>query len=1181
MTDSFVHLHVHTDNSMLDGAARIGGLLDAAVEQKMPAIAMTDHGTLFGAFEMWKQAKDRDIKAIIGLEAYFAPEGRLHKKPVKWSSGGGEDDVSGNGAYTHLTLLSETTEGMHNLFSMSTASYIEGFYQKPRLDLELLSANSKGLIATSGCVSGEIQTKIRLGDYDGAKLAAATMRDILGKENFFIEIMDHGIGIERRGIRDLLRLAKELNIPLVLTNDLHYTHAHDAKPHAALLCVQSGSTLQDENRFKFEADEFYLKSAAQMRSLFPDHPEAADNTLLIAERCNVEFDTSANHMPRFPVEEGDTEAKAFEREVIAGLSSRYPGGLTPEIEERARYEIDVITNKGFPGYYLVVADFVRWARENGVRVGPGRGSGAGSLAAFAMRITDLDPLEHGLLFERFLNPERESMPDFDIDFSTRRRDDVKRYVTEKYGSDRVAQIATFNIIKAKQALKDSARVMGFPYGMGEQLSKAVPPMIAGRDISLAEMYDTTSPRYKESQQFRDVVESSPDTKAVFETALGIENIKRNTGVHAAGVIMSDTPLADIVPLMMRDNDGQIITQFDYPTCEKLGLIKMDFLGLRNLDILDDALINIARNRGVDLVLEDLDFNDPAVYELLSTGETLGIFQLDSPPMRQLLKQMQPDNFGDISAVLALYRPGPMGAKTHTNYAMRKQGQQPITPIHPELAEALADILGPTYGLIVYQEQVMEIAQRVAGYTLGQADSLRRAMGKKSKEILDKEFPMFSQGMLERGYTKPAITTLWDILVPFSDYAFNKSHSAAYGVIAYFTAYLKAHYPAEFIAALLTSVGDDRDKLAGYLVESRRMGVTVLPPDINESDLYFTAVGDDVRFGLGSIKNVGEAVVAHITAERIAGGEFTSVQNFLDRVPLPALNKRTIESLFKSGAFDRFGHSRRALIEVHEKLVDDATREKKDASKGDIGFDFGELFDEPVQLVPDRPEWPRKTKLEFEREMLGLYVSDHPLNGQEAILAKNRTLHISDLVAVKKVTENEGDEGEWELQGASEDDVITLTGLLRNVDHRTARASGKLYASAVIEDMSGSLEVSILGQAYEELRPLLVNDSLVAISGRVRLREQFLSMMVRNIKHLDVSNDAEVSLLRVQVPAEHSTATLVAELDEVLKRYPGEAEVELRLRHPSGVQVFTLPHRVTVSGPLYGELKRVLGPNCFV
>lgn len=1180
MSSSFVHLHVHTDNSMLDGAARIDKLLDATVAEGMPAIAITDHGSMFGAFEMWQQAAARGIKAIVGLEAYFAPEGRHHKKPVSWTEGS-DDDVSGKGAYTHLTLLSETTEGMHNLFSMSSASYIEGFYHKPRIDLDLLSSHHAGIIATSGCVSGEIQTKIRLGDYEGAKLAAATLRDVVGKENFFIEIMDHQLPIERRGIKDLLRLAKELNLPLVLTNDLHYTHAHHATSHAALLCVQSAATLLEEKRFKFDSDEFYLKSAAQMRSLFPDHPEAADNTLLIAERCNVTFDTSANHMPTFPVAAGDTEALAFEREVRAGLAFRYPAGLTPEIEKRAAYEIDVVNAKGFPGYYLVVADFVRWARENGVRVGPGRGSGAGSLAAYAMRITDLDPLEHGLLFERFLNPERESMPDFDIDFSTRRRDDVKRYVTDKYGSDRVAQIATFNIIKAKQALKDASRVMGFPYGMGEMLSKAVPAMAQGRDMSLAEMYDVDNQRYKEAQQFRDAVETSSDTKAVFETALGLENIKRNTGVHAAGVIMSNTPLSEIVPLMMRDNDGQIITQFDYPSCEKLGLIKMDFLGLRNLDILDDALTNISRNRGVELVLEDLSFDDTAVYDLLSTGETLGIFQLDSPPMRQLLKQMRPDHFGDISAVLALYRPGPMGAKSHTNYALRKQGQQPITPIHPELSEVLSDILGPTYGLIVYQEQVMEIAQRVAGYSLGQADNLRRAMGKKSKEALDRELPRFSAGMAERGFSKPAITTLWDVLVPFSDYAFNKSHSAAYGVIAYFTAYLKAHYAAEFIAALLTSVGDDRDKLGGYLVEARRMGVTVLAPDINESVLYFAAVGDDVRFGLGSIKNVGESVVSSITAERNAGGEFTSVQNFLERVPLPALNKRTIEALFKSGAFDRFGHSRRALIEVHEKIVDDAIRDKKDASKGDVGFDFANLFDEPVRLIPDRPEWSRKTKLEFEREMLGLYVSDHPLNGQESNLKRQRTHYVTDLVAAPKATENEGDEIEWELQGASEDDVITLTGLLRNVDHRTARNSGKQFASAVLEDMSGSIDLTIVGKTYEELRSLLTNDSLVAISGRVRLRDQFLSMMVRTVRHLPSVNDSEVTMLRVQVAADRATTTLMSELDEVLRRYPGDAEFELRLQHPAGVQVFALPHTVTVSGPLYGELKRMLGPNCFV
>ncbi|MFM2412260.1 MAG: polymerase subunit alpha [Actinomycetota bacterium] len=1180
MSDNFVHLHVHTDNSMLDGAARIGPLLDAAVAQGMPAIAMTDHGTLFGAFEFWKKANEKGIKPIIGIEAYLAPESRFDKRPIRWGDGG-EDDTSGGGAYTHLTLLSETTEGMHNLFTLSSASYIEGFYSHPRMDLDILSQNAKGLIATSGCVGGEIQTRIRMGQYDEAKRVASNMRDIFGKENYFIEIMDHGIGIERRAIKEVLQLAKELDLPLLLTNDLHYVHHEDHKAHEALLCVQSGSTLLEEKRFKFESDQFYLKSAAEMRRLFPDHPEASDNTLLIAERCGVQFDTTANHMPHFPVEASDTEEKAFERAVWAGLEFRYGKELSQEIRDRAAYEIDIITTKGFAGYYLIVADFIGWARDNGIRVGPGRGSGAGSIAAYAMRITDLEPLEHGLLFERFLNPERESMPDFDIDFSTKRRDDVKRYVTEKYGSDYVAQIATYNIIKAKQALKDSARVLGYPYEVGDRLTKAVPPMKLGRDMSLSEMFDKDNERFKEAAPFREVVEASTEATIVYDTAKGIESIKRNTGVHAAGVIMSDTKLSDIVPLMMRSNDGQIITQFDYPTCESLGLIKMDFLGLRNLDILDDALINIERNRGETVVLEELTYDDPKVFELLSTGETLGIFQLDSPPMRQLLKQMQPDSFEDISAVLALYRPGPMAMKSHTNYAMRKQGMQAITPIHKELEKPLSDILDPTYGLIVYQEQVMQIAQRVAGYSLAQADNLRRAMGKKKKEILDKEFAPFSAGMLERGFSKHAIDTLWEILVPFSDYAFNKSHSAAYGVVAYFTAYLKAHYPAEFLAGLLTSVGDDRDKLGGYLVEARRMGVKVLAPDINESVLYFAAVGEDVRFGLGSIKNVGEAVVDHIVAERNANGPYQSFQEFLDRVPLPALQKRTLEALIKAGAFDRFGHTRRALLDVHEKVVEDTTRAKKDASKGDIGFDFGELFDEPVVLVPERPEWPRKTKLEFERDMLGLYVSDHPLNGQESALSRAASILVSDLQVVQKMSESDDADAEYELIGATEGDLVTFAGLLRNVEMRVARTSGKPFAMAMLEDMSGSVPVSVLGRAYEELRLKLVNDTVVAVSGRIRLRENTVSLMANDIRELETININEVSLVKVQVPASHATTSVIAELDEILKRHPGSSEVELRVKHPDAVRVFTLPHRVTVSGTLYGELRRILGPNALV
>ena len=596
---------------MLDGAARVKPLIDAAVEQGMPAVAVTDHGNVFGAFDFWKTATDAGIKPIIGTEAYLTPgTARQDRTRIRWGDGG-EDDVSGAGSYTHMTLLSATTQGMHNLFRLSSRASIEGYYFKPRMDRELLNQYSDGLIATTGCPSGEVQTRLRLGQYDEAKKAASEFRDIFGKENFFCEIMDHGLGIERRVMSDLIRLAKELDLPLVATNDLHYTHAHDATSHAALLCVQSGSTLDDPNRFKFDADEFYLKSAAQMRQLFRDYPEACDNTLLIAERCDVKFNTSANYMPRFPVPAGETEETWFIKEVENGLHERYPAGIPDEVRTQADYEIGVISQMGFPGYFLVVADFINWSKRNGIRVGPGRGSGAGSMAAYAMKITDLDPLRHGLIFERFLNPDRVSMPDFDVDFDDRRRGEVIKYVTEKYGEERVAQIVTYGTIKAKQALKDSSRVLGFPFGMGEKLTKAMPPPVMGKDIPLTGIFDREHPRYKEAADIRGVVETDAEAKTVFDTALGLENLKRQWGVHAAGVIMSSDPLIDIIPIMKREQDGQIVTQFDYPACESLGLIKMDFLGLRNLTIINDALDNIEANRGIRPVLEELELDDRA------------------------------------------------------------------------------------------------------------------------------------------------------------------------------------------------------------------------------------------------------------------------------------------------------------------------------------------------------------------------------------------------------------------------------------------------------------------------------------------------------------------------------------------------------------------------------------------
>ncbi|MFC0681585.1 DNA polymerase III subunit alpha [Lysobacter korlensis] len=1165
--DSFVHLHVHSEYSMLDGAARVKPLIAAAVEQGMPAIAVTDHGNTFGAYDFWKTAKGAGIKPIIGTEAYLTPgTHRSDKTRVRWGNGG-EDDVSGAGAYTHMTLLAATTEGMHNLFRLSSLASIEGYYFKPRMDRELLSRYGKGLIATTGCPSGEVQTRLRLGQYEEAKKAAADYRDIFGKENFFAEIMDHGLGIERRIMADLIRLAKELDLPLVATNDLHYTHAADAASHAALLCVQSGSTLDDPNRFKFDADEFYLKSATEMRHLFRDHPEACDNTLLIAEKCDVAFNESANYMPRFPVPPAETEDSWFIKEVDAGLERRYPNGISAEVRAQAEYEKGVITQMGFPGYFLVVADFINWSKRNGIRVGPGRGSGAGSMAAYAMGITDLDPLRHGLIFERFLNPDRVSMPDFDVDFDERRRGEVIRYVTDKYGDERVAQIVTYGTIKAKQALKDSSRVLGFPFGMGEKLTKAMPPAVMGKDIPLSGILDRNHERYKEAADIRAILETDAEAKQVFETALGIENLKRQWGVHAAGVIMSSEPLIDIIPIMKREQDGQIVTQFDYPACESLGLIKMDFLGLRNLTIIDDALDNIQANRGFRPVLEDLELDDQPAYDLLARGDTLGVFQLDGGPMRGLLRLLKPDNFEDISAVIALYRPGPMGANSHTNYALRKNGLQEITPIHPELEEPLAEILSTSYGLIIYQEQVMAIAQKVAGFSLGQADILRRAMGKKKKSELDKQFEGFSGGMKANGFSDAAVKTLWDILLPFSDYAFNKAHSAAYGVLSYWTAYLKAHYPAEYMAALLTSVGDARDKLAVYLNECRRMGIKVLPPDVNESIGFFAAVGEDIRFGLGAVRNVGFNVVESIRAAREAKGRFESFHDFLKKVPLPVANKRTVESLIKAGAFDSLGATRRALLEIHEDAVEAAVSEKRAEANGQVGFDFDSLWDEPqaAQSVPDRPEWNKRDKLAFEREMLGLYVSDHPLAGLELQLAKHATISIENIL---------------ESDASIDGETVTIAGLLTSVQHRTAKNSGNQYGMVTIEDFGGEITAMFMGKTYQEFAPALVSDTIVVVKGRVSVRDDGMNMHAVSMFTPDLGPGLGSGPLVISVAEQRATTDVVSALNDVLIRHAGANEVRLKLVKGDTARIFEIPYPVTVSADLYGELKTLLGPNCF-
>jgi DNA polymerase-3 subunit alpha len=1170
--DGFVHLHVHTEYSMLDGAARLGEMFARTAELGMDAIAMTDHGNVFGAFDFYSKATAAGVKPIIGMEAYLTPNtSRFDRKRVRWNNGG-DDDVSGSGAYTHMTLLAESNRGMNNLFRLSSRSSIEGFFYKPRADRELLAEHAEGLIGTTGCPSGEVQTWLRIGDYEKARAAAGEFQDIFGKDSFFLELMDHGLDIETRVRDGLLRLSKDLGIRPIATNDSHYTNPGDAQAHEHLLCVSSGSTMADPKRFKFNGDSYYIKSPAEMRELWGERyglPEACDNTLLIAERCDVSFDESANFMPRFPVPEGETEDTWFVKEVERGLRFRYPDGVSDEVRKQADFEIGVITQMGFPGYFLVVADFINWAKNNGIRVGPGRGSGAGSMAAYAMRITDLDPLQHGLIFERFLNPDRVSMPDFDIDFDERRRGEVIRYVTEKYGDDRVSMIVTYGTIKAKQAVKDSSRILGYPFAMGDRITKAMPAAVMGKDVPLKDIFDPQHGRYGEGGEFRSLYDADADVKKVVDTAIGIEGLKRQWGVHAAGVIMSSAPLQDVIPVMRREQDGAIITQFDYPTCERLGLIKMDFLGLRNLTILDDALINITNNRGEKVVLEDLTLDDPAAFALLSKGDTLGVFQLDGGPMRALLRSMRPDTFEDISAVGALYRPGPMGADSHNKYARRKNGREEVVAIHPELAEPLADILGETYGLIVYQEQVMAIAQKLAGYSLGQADILRRAMGKKKKAELDKQFEGFSAGMQERGYSMAAVQTLWDILLPFSDYAFNKAHSAAYGLVSYWTAYLKANYPAEYMAAVLTSVKDDKDKMAIYLNECRRMKIQVLPPDVNESEATFTPVGTDIRFGLSAIRNVGINVVDAIVEARREQGRYTDFADFMDKVPTLVCNKRVIESLIKAGAFDSLGHRRRALVAVHETAVDQYADIKRneaigqDSLFGGLDEDAGGGFGVAI-AVPDIADWDKQTLLGHEREMLGLYVSDHPLMGLEHILSASADCTIGQLL----VDEDRPDGS-----------TITVSGLITSVQRKITKR-GDAWAMVTLEDLEGGIDVLLFPSAYQLASTLLNEDAIVTVKGRLSRSKDQPELHGQEVSVPDLA-DGPSGPVVITMPSTRCTMPVVEQLKDVLGTHPGVTEVRLRLMTKTSTTVMKLDDRLRVSASpaLFADLKALLGPHC--
>ena len=1163
-SENFVHLHVHTEYSMLDGAAKISELVAEVARQEMPAIAMTDHGNVFGAFEFHKSAKSAGVKPIIGIEAYVAPESRFDKRRVKWAEGG-QDDVSGGGAYTHMTLLAENNQGLSNLFKLSSLASLEGFYYKPRVDRELLSKYSKGIIATTGCAGGEIQTRLRMGAYKEAIKAASEYRDIFGPENFYLEIMDHSIEIEQRAFADLIKLGKELNLPQLATNDLHYTHHDDAAAHEVLLCIQSGSTMADPKRFKFENSEFYLKSPAQMREIFKDFKQACDNTLLIAERCETTMREGENLLPQFPVPTGQSEDSWLIKLANDGLAAKMDNSIPTEYQDRLNFELEVMIKMRFPGYFLVVADLCDHARKVGIRVGPGRGSAAGSLVSYSLGITGLDPIKFGLLFERFLNPERISMPDIDLDFDERRRSEMIQYATTKYGDDRVAQIITYGTIKSKQAIKDSTRVLGYPYALGERLTKSLPPSVMGKDISLSGIFNMDNERYGEASEFRNLYESDPDSKKIVDTALGIEGLKRQWGVHAAGVILSKEPLLDVIPIHRRDADGAIITQFDMGACEATGLLKMDFLGLRNLSVLDDCLINIEKNLGKKVVLESLPLSDKKTFELLSRGDTLGVFQLDSAPIRSLLRSMAPDSFEDIAAVIALYRPGPMGEDSHNKYADYKNGRKAPIGIHPELDMPLNEILKDTYGLIVYQEQVLAIARKVAGFTLGRADLLRKAMGKKDKKILDKEKVHFEDGMKANGFSEDAVEKLWQTLIPFSDYAFNRSHSAGYGLLSFWTAYLKANYPSEYMAALLTSVRDDKDKSALYLNECRRMGIKVLPPDVNESDSEYTPIGSDIRFGLTAIRNIGENVVASIINNRKAKSRYDSFGDFLTKVDAIVCNKKSIESLIKAGAFDSLNHSRRGLMMVFLEALDAVSETKRAESIGQFDL-FGATNSTSVSgVVLDIPdtEWEKMMLLGYEREMLGLYVSDHPLLGVEHILRSVADFSISQISEV------------------SHDQIITIGGLITQIQRKVSK-QGTPWAIVTVEDLDGAIDVLFFSNAYANHGVNLVEDRIVAIRGRVDKREEQPRISALDLTLPDLKQIPTGPLV-ISMEMSRCTPPVIDRMNEILRSHPGGREVHLRLVDGEKKTVLKLDEglKVTSSPSLSADLKTVLGPDCLV
>lgn len=1142
----FTHLHVHTEYSLLDGSNKINEYVARVKELGMDSAAITDHGVMFGCIDFYRAAKAAGIKPILGCEVYVAPGSRFDKEIGK------EED-----RYYHLVLLAENQEGYQNLMKIVSAGFVDGFYYKPRVDLEILEKYHEGIIALSACLAGEVARNVTKGFYEESKKAALRYEEIFGKGNFFLELQDHGIPEQQRVNQQLVRMSRETGIELVATNDIHYTYSTDAEAHDILLCVQTGKRLADEDRMRYEGGQYYVKSVEEMAALFPYAPQALENTHKIAMRCNVEIEFGVTKLPKFDVPEGYNAWEYLNKLCFDGLATRYSGDME-ELEERLNYELNVIKNMGYVDYFLIVWDFIRYARDHDIIVGPGRGSAAGSLVSYTLGITKLDPIKYNLLFERFLNPERVSMPDIDVDFCFERRQEVIDYVVEKYGKDRVVQIVTFGTMAARGVIRDVGRVMDLPYAQCDSIAKMIP----------TELNITIEKAMKMNPELRGLYEADETVKKLIDMSRRLEGLPRHTSMHAAGVVISQKPVVEYVPLS-RASDGSLVTQFTMTTLEELGLLKMDFLGLRTLTVIQNAAKLVERDKGVVLDMDHIDYDDKKVYAMLGAGKTEGVFQLESGGMTSFMKELKPGSLEDVIAGISLYRPGPMDFIPQ--YIRGKNNPDSITYDCPELEP----ILDATYGCIVYQEQVMQIVRNLGGYTLGRSDMVRRAMSKKKTSVMEKERQNFVYGneeegvpgCINKGISEKVANKIFDDMIDFAKYAFNKSHAAAYAVVAYQTAFLKYYYPVEFMAALMTSVIDNPSKVSEYILSSRRMGIAILPPDINKGESSFSVDGGSIRYGLSAIKSIGRPVIEGLVEERNLRGGFKTLRDFIERMSGRDINKRTIENFIKAGAFDGIPGNRRQKMMVYVQILDAVNQEKKTAMTGQMSlFDLvSEEEKEAYEIrMPDVEEYPKEAKLAFEKEVLGVYISGHPLEEYEQRWRNNITAVTTDFLP----------DEETGMPRVIDNSKVTVGGMITGKTIKYTKTN-KVMAFLTVEDLVGTVEIVVFPRDYEKNAQLMEVDDKVFIQGRVSAEDEKASKLIcENIR----SFDDVPSELWVQFATKEEFLSKEEDFYRLLNDSDGRDSVVVYIRSPKAVKRLSPSRNVKINGELLGKLYEKYGSD---